>query len=103
MIGAPSARSPGVNLAVMLLAAVRHGGRSFSLAGSARAAALPEGRRCSRPEFIGGPGTRRAARPLASDPEASYSQIPLDGHTKSRRRHRSVTRGDDPELGTCAP
>jgi hypothetical protein len=66
----------------MLLAAVRHGGRSFSLAGSARAAALPESRRCCRPEFIGGPGTRRAARPLASDPEASYSQIPLDGHTK---------------------
>src|SRR5271155_141460 len=31
MIGAPSARSPGVNLAVMLLAAVRHGGHSFSL------------------------------------------------------------------------
>src|SRR5271165_4296157 len=49
------------------------------------------------------PGTRRAARPVASDPEASYSQIPLDGHTKSRRRHRSVTRGDDPKPGTCAP
>jgi len=66
----------------MLLAAVRHGGHSFSLAGSARAATLPEGRRYSRPEFIGGPGTRRATSPLARDPEASYSQIPLDGHTK---------------------
>lgn len=54
----------------------------LSLPGSARAAAFPEGRRCGRLEFIGGPGTRRAARPLASDPEASYSQIPLDGHTK---------------------
>ena len=87
----------------MLLAAVRHGGHSFSLPGSGQAAALPDGGRCGRLEFIGGPGTRRAACPLACDPEASYSQIPLDGHTKSRRRDRSVTRGDDPELGTCAP
>jgi len=53
----------------MLLAAVRHGGHSFSLPGSGRAAALPEGRRCGRPEFIGGPGTRRAACPLASRQE----------------------------------
>ena len=103
MIGTPSARNAGVNLAVMLLAAVRHGSHSFSLPGSGQAAALPDGGRCGRLEFIGGPGTRRAACPLACDPEASYSQIPLDGHTKSRRRDRSVTRGDDPELGTCAP
>lgn len=65
---------------MMLLAAVRHGGRSFSLAGSVWAAALPEGKRCSRPESISDParGGRRVlwlladqqVNTLAHQPEA---------------------------------
>ena len=71
--------------------------------GSGRAAALPEGRRCGQPEFIGGPGTRRATSPLARDPEASYSQIPLDGHTKVDADIEASLEEMTPELGTCAP
>jgi hypothetical protein len=64
----------------MLLAAVRHGGHSFSIPGSGRAAALPEGRRCGRPEFTGGPGNaaRGASLWLATQRLAIARSHPTD-------------------------
>jgi hypothetical protein len=66
--GAPPAPCRVSSPSSCLLAGIRHGGHS-SLPGSGRAAVLPGGRRRGRPEFIGGPGTRRG--PPASDPKGS--------------------------------